>query len=280
MSDFMSDCALCALRPRLVCPERLASWRSCRAGRFITTTTQPARPGKPPKTPSGPMAGWASTTSEHDTRTPVWLCAGDTHTVAELVGLSDVQRAGGGSRYRVVARWLDEGIAPNGACGRGFGRRAVHGFDLTFCAPKSVSLSVLCEAMRWRIKRFLAAHTTALSEALEYLAQHVGYTRVHNPGTEDKDLVRLPGLVAIAYQRETSRAGDPHLHTHALVPNRQPRADGKLVSIDGTVLHQARPPTALCSGRVPPKTIGTRLFACPLGPDDGFWPATPNGACA
>lgn len=33
--------------------------------------------------------------SEHETRTPVWLCAGDTHTAARLVGLTDVQRAGG-----------------------------------------------------------------------------------------------------------------------------------------------------------------------------------------
>src|SRR4029077_10002477 len=57
----------------------------------------------------------------------------------------------------------------------------------------------------------------------------------------EKDLVRLPGLVAIAYQRETSRCGDPHLHTHVIVPNRQARADGQLVSIDGTSLyHEAR----------------------------------------
>ncbi|WP_264960765.1 MobF family relaxase, partial [Mycobacterium kiyosense] len=38
-----------------------------------------------------------------------------------------------------------------------------------------------------------------------------------------------------------SRAGDPHLHTHVIVPNRQARADGKLVSLDGTSLfHEAR----------------------------------------
>lgn len=85
------------------------------------------------------------------------------------------------------------------------------------------------------------AHTIALTEAMEYLAQHASYTRVHNSQTGKKDLVRLPGLVAIAYQHETSRAGDPHLHTHVIVPNRQPRADGKLVSIDGTSLyHEAR----------------------------------------
>ena len=76
---------------------------------------------------------------------------------------------------------------------------------------------------------------------MEYLAAHAGYTRVHNPATGEKDFVRLPGVVAIAYQHETSRAGDPHLHTHVIVPNRQPRADGKLVAIDGTSLyHEAR----------------------------------------
>src|SRR5271165_5319076 len=66
-------------------------------------------------------------------------------------------------------------------------------------------------------------------------------TRIHNPHTGEKDLVRLPGLAAIAYQHETSRCGDPHLHTHVIVPNRQARADGAMVSIDGTSLyHEAR----------------------------------------
>jgi hypothetical protein len=75
--------------------------------------------------------------SEHETRTPVWLCAGDARRAAALVGLSDVQRAGGQADAGVVARWLDDGVAPGGARGRAFGARSVHGFDLTFCAPKS-----------------------------------------------------------------------------------------------------------------------------------------------
>jgi hypothetical protein len=33
--------------------------------------------------------------SEHETRTPTWLLAGDRRTAARLLGLSDVQRAGG-----------------------------------------------------------------------------------------------------------------------------------------------------------------------------------------
>ena len=77
----------------------------------------------------------------------------------------------------------------------------------------------------------------AVHAAMEYLHQHAGYTRVHNPLTGKKDLQRLPGLVAIAYQHETSRCGDPHLHTHVIVPNRQARADGTPVSIDSKSLH-------------------------------------------
>ena len=179
--------------------------------------------------------------SERETRTPVWLLAGDTRTVATLVGLSDSQRAGGDADAQLVASWLDDGITPNGRQGRAFGERGVHGFDLTFCAPKSVSLLRALRTDEVMAKAIADAHTTALSEAMEYLAAHAGYTRVHNNCSGEKDLVRLPGLAAIAYQHETSRCGDPHLHTHVIVPNRQARADGQLVSIDGTSLyHEAR----------------------------------------
>lgn len=179
--------------------------------------------------------------AEGDTRTPVWVCAGDAHRAAELVGLDDAQRAGGEADTGVVRRWLDEGVAPSGGCGRALGKGSVHGFDLTFCAPKSVSLLRALHPNDVTQKAVVNAHTAALAEAMEYLAEHAGYTRVHNPVTGDKDLVRLPGIVAVAYQHETSRAGDPHLHTHVIVPNRQARADGKLVSLDGTSLfHEAR----------------------------------------
>lgn len=166
---------------------------------------------------------------------------GDAHTAARMVGLTDVQRAGGEADSAVVARWFDDGVAPNGARGRAFGGRGVHGFDLTFAAPKSVSLMRARGSQDVVLKAVAAAHTAAVSEAMEYLAVHAGYTRIHNPITGEKDLARLPGLVAIAYQHETSRCGDPHLHTHVIVPNRQARADGRMVSLDGTSLfHEAR----------------------------------------
>jgi hypothetical protein len=53
--------------------------------------------------------------SERETRTPVWLLAGDTRTVAKLVGLTDGQRVGGEADAGLVARWLDDGVTPNGA---------------------------------------------------------------------------------------------------------------------------------------------------------------------
>lgn len=140
--------------------------------------------------------------TEHDTRTPVWLCAGDTHAAANLVGLTDIQRAGGEANTEVVARWLDEGVAPSGETGRAFGKRGVHGFDLTFCAPKTVSLIRALKADDVADKAILNAHTTAISEAMDYLAAHAGYTRVHNPVTGEKDFVKLQ----VSPRRAPSRA--------------------------------------------------------------------------
>jgi len=116
----------------------------------------------------------------------------------------------------------------------------VHGFDLTFAAPKSVSLSrALTDDIAEKVMQ--AVHARAIGAAMSYLHQHAGYTRVHNPLTGGKDLQRLPGLLGIAYQHETSRCGDPHLHTHVIVPNRQARADGTLVSIDSkSLFHEAK----------------------------------------
>jgi TrwC relaxase len=56
----------------------------------------------------------------------------------------------------------------------------VHGFDLTVCAPKSVSLVRSLRTDDVVTKAIADAHTSALAEAMEYLAAHAGYTRVHN----------------------------------------------------------------------------------------------------
>lgn len=178
--------------------------------------------------------------SEGETREPTWLIAGDAARTVELVGLDGRAVDGDAADPDVAARWLDDGVAPNGVAGRGFSKGSVHGFDLTFAAPKSVSLlrALMSEKLE---KAVQVAHVRAVEAAMMYLHQHAGYTRVHNPLTGTKDLQRLPGLVGIAYQHETSRCGDPHLHTHVIVPNRQVRADGALVSLDSKSLyHEAK----------------------------------------
>lgn len=174
--------------------------------------------------------------SEADTRKPSWMVAGDVAGVTELVGLGGAAAVGGFADGSAVTAWLDEGMAPNRLTGRPFTRGSVHGFDLTFAAPKSVSL-VRALTSDVNEKVIAEAHRRAIAAAMDYLHEHAGYTRVHNPRTGVKDLRRLPGLVAIAYQHETSRCGDPHLHTHVIVPNRQARADGRLVSLDSKSLH-------------------------------------------
>ncbi|MBU8814146.1 relaxase domain-containing protein [Mycolicibacterium goodii] len=178
--------------------------------------------------------------SEGDTRVPTWVVVGDKATLGEATGLDGAALDGGFADTEVAARWLDDGVTPNGEAGRAFGTNGVHGFDLMFAAPKSVSLlRSLTDDVAEKVMQ--NAHVKAVEAAMTYLHEHAGYTRVHNPLTSNKDLQRLPGLVAIAYQHETSRCGDPHLHTHVIVPNRQVRADGRLVSIDSKSLyHEAK----------------------------------------
>lgn len=188
----------------------------------------PSRKGRPGSAAGQPGFGGVLQRGR-ETREPSWLIAGDSVRAAELVGLDGRVVDGGATEPEVVARWLDDGTAPNGAAGRGFSKGSVHGLDLTFAAPKSASL---LRALSDEVgdKAMQAAHLR--EAAMTYLHQHAGYTRVHNALTGRKDLEHLPGLVAIAYQHETSRCGDPHQHTHVIVPNRQARADGALASLD------------------------------------------------
>ena len=184
--------------------------------------------------------GLAEYYSEGETRVPNWLVVGDKPLIAAATGLGCSALDGGNADTEHARVWLDYGRAPNGVAGREFTEKSVHGFDLTFSAPKSVSLiRALTDDIAEKV--LATAHTQAVHAAMEYLHRHAGYTRVHNPTTGHKDLQRLSGLVAIAYQHETSRCGDPHLHTHVIVPNRQPRTDGQLVSLDSKSLyHEAK----------------------------------------
>jgi conjugative relaxase-like TrwC/TraI family protein len=101
------------------------------------------------------------------------------------------------------------------------GRGPVPGFDLTFSAPKSVSLL-------WALggaeagPEVAAAHHASVEAALAYLQRHACLTR----RGADAKFVTGNGFLAAAYMHCSSRAGDPQLHTHVLIANATKGPDG------------------------------------------------------
>jgi hypothetical protein len=69
-----------------------------------TTSTPPPRLSAQAGIRQRANGGLGEYYSEHETRTPVWLLAGDTRKVATLTGLTDEQRSGGEAGSAVVAR--------------------------------------------------------------------------------------------------------------------------------------------------------------------------------
>jgi conjugative relaxase-like TrwC/TraI family protein len=110
----------------------------------------------------------------------------------------------------------------------------VAGFDLTFRAPKSVSLLYGLGGFE-TARHARAAHEQAIAEALDYLERHATLvSRGHARAQQE----RASGLVAAAYQHRTSRAGDPLLHTHVLVANLGRGPDGRWTALYGRALYQ------------------------------------------
>ncbi len=111
--------------------------------------------------------------------------------------------------------------------------RPVAGFDLVFSPPKSVSLlhALGDEETRRAVNE---AHTSAWQAALAYLEDEACVVR---RGTGGVAREHGEGFVAAAYQHRTSRAQDPHLHTHVIVANMARRpSDGKWRALDGEAI--------------------------------------------
>jgi conjugative relaxase-like TrwC/TraI family protein len=113
----------------------------------------------------------------------------------------------------------------------------VAGYDLTFSAPKSVSVvfGLGDVAVRDAVR---AAHDRAVREALGYVERTAAAVRRGAGGVRVEP---ASGLVAAAFRHRTSRAGDPQLHTHVLVANLGRGPDGRWSALDGRRLYaQAR----------------------------------------
>ncbi|MCG2802174.1 MAG: relaxase domain-containing protein [Cellulomonas sp.] len=114
-------------------------------------------------------------------------------------------------------------------------RHAVVGYDLTFTAPKSVSVLWALADDATRVIVY-DAHRTALASSLEFVEQRVIRTRVGDAGRHQ---VRTRGMVAAAFDHSDTRAGDPNLHTHVVVANKVQGPDGAWRSVDGRTVHAA-----------------------------------------
>ncbi|MBD2231495.1 MobF family relaxase [Phormidium tenue] len=112
--------------------------------------------------------------------------------------------------------------------GNAGGKRRVPGWDLVFTLPKSISILwvVTDPAHRAAIERI---HHQAVEAAIAYLESH---TRLL---TDDAPLA---GLTVAYFEHGSNRAGEPNLHTHALVLNDGVTRDGVTGPIDSRVLYQ------------------------------------------
>jgi conjugative relaxase-like TrwC/TraI family protein len=111
---------------------------------------------------------------------------------------------------------------------------AVAGFDLTFKAPKSVSI-IFGIAEDDVARELVAAHEAAVRYALGYLEREACATRRRIRGR----VTQLDGcgFVAAAFRHRASRAGDPLLHTHVVVANCTQASDGRWGALDGRPLY-------------------------------------------
>ena len=111
---------------------------------------------------------------------------------------------------------------------------AVAGFDLTFRAPKSVSV-LFAIAEPDVVREIVRSHEAAVAEALDYMERAACRARRGRGGAV---VVEGRGFLAAAFRHRSSRAGDPLLHTHVVVANATQGTDGRWTALDGRMLYR------------------------------------------
>ncbi|HEY1843979.1 MAG TPA: conjugative transfer relaxase/helicase TraI [Buttiauxella sp.] len=117
---------------------------------------------------------------------------------------------------------MKHGVLPDGSVlSRVENGKETHrpGYDLTFSAPKSVSMLALIGGDR----RFIDAHNRAVDTVMKEV-EALASARITEGG--QTQTVLTGNIVAALYNHDTSRDLDPQLHTHALVFNAT-EAEGK-----------------------------------------------------
>ncbi|MEZ8596361.1 conjugative transfer relaxase/helicase TraI, partial [Vibrio splendidus] len=105
------------------------------------------------------------------------------------------------------------------------GKRNDHksGFDLTFSAPKTVSVLALVSGDH----RLIEAHNNAVKFALTELEKDVAqFTTINKEGA--REFHNTDSMIFAVVRHKTSRENDPQVHSHALAANMTRDQEGKL----------------------------------------------------
>ena len=86
------------------------------------------------------------------------------------------------------------------------------GWDITFSAPKSVSLEALAIGNR----RMIRAHDEAVRATLDWAEAELLETRGWDPATRRRPRVKADGKVVAGFRHLACRDQDPQLHTHCV----------------------------------------------------------------
>jgi Ti-type conjugative transfer relaxase TraA len=140
----------------------------------------------------------------------------------------------GADALRAVLAGRDPATGERLMNGKPTKRERVPGFDLTFRAPKSISL-LHALGDKDASNQVVSAHDAAVSAALDYLERHSSNAR---RGKAGRTRIASEGFVAAGFRHRTSRAGDPLLHTHVLVANVIKGEDGRWGALDARQLYR------------------------------------------
>lgn len=125
---------------------------------------------------------------------------------------------------------LLEGLLPNKEhVGNPNNHRA--GWDVTFSAPKSISIIALVIGD----DRISVAHDEAVKTALNHYEKHLT-TRQRENGEVKKHITK--SLVSATFQHQTSRELDPQLHTHSIIFNITQGKNGDWRSVSSESLYR------------------------------------------
>ncbi len=121
------------------------------------------------------------------------------------------------------------------ALGRAPRSDGVRAYDLTFSAPKTVS--VLAAFTGGRSEQvLLEAHDNAVKVALRMLEERAS-TRAGKNGVTR---LETGGLTVLLVRHRTSRSLDPQLHSHALVFAKVQGSDGRWRALDASIVFRAQ----------------------------------------